>query len=46
MAKYEDGTYHTGSFCGVSNSDFNPIIFDDNIVIPSKLQSYVLHCDK
>ena len=43
MDKYEDGTYHKGSFRGGSNSDFNLITCEDNIVIPSKLQSYVLH---
>ena len=41
--KYKDGTYHKGSFSGGRNIDFNLITCKDKIVIPSKLQSYVLH---
>ena len=43
MAKYEDGMYHKGSFHGGSNSYINLIMYEDRIVNPSKLQSYVLH---
>ena len=43
MDKYKDGTYHKGYFLGGSNSDLNLIMCEDKIVIPSKLQSYVLH---
>ena len=39
MAKYEDGTYHKGSFCGGSNIDFNLIIWEDKIVVPSIIKS-------
>ena len=42
-AKYNDGTYHKGSFCGGSNIDINLITCKDGIVILSKLQSCVLH---
>ena len=41
--KYKDGTYHKGYFRGVSNIDLKLITCKDKIVIPSKLQSYVLH---
>ena len=41
--KYINGEYHKGSFCGFSNTNFKPIMCKDNIVIPSKLQSYVVH---
>ena len=43
MAKYENFTYHKGSFHGVSNIDINVIKCEENIVIPSKIQNYVLH---
>ena len=43
LAKYKDGTYQTGSFCGVSNINLNLITCDHNILIPSILQSYALH---
>ena len=42
-AKYKYGTYHKGSFRGGSNIDLGLITYIDNIVIPSKLKSYVLH---
>ena len=42
MDKYKDGTYHMGSFHGGSNIDINLIKCKDKIVIPSKLQSYLL----
>ena len=34
IAKYKDGTYHKGYFCGGSNIDLNLITCKDNIVIP------------
>ena len=37
------GTYQEGSFCEGSNININLIICEDNIVIPSILQSYTLH---
>ena len=40
MAKYNEGTYHSCSFRGVSNID---IACEDNIVIPSIIQSCILH---
>ena len=43
MDKYKDGTYHKGSFCGLSNIDINLIMCEDKIVNTSILQSYVLH---
>ena len=43
MAKYKDGMYHKGSFRGGSNIDIEVITCKDNIVIPWKIQSYVLH---
>ena len=43
MGKYEYGMYHKGYFCGGSNNNLSIITCVDNIVIPSKLQSYVLH---
>ena len=43
MANYRDGTYHKGYFFGVSNNDINLITREDNIVIPPKIRSYVLH---
>ena len=33
LAKYKDGTYHKGSFCGGSNIYINLITCEDNIVI-------------
>ena len=41
--KYKDGTYQECYFHGVSNSDLNLITCENKIVIPQKLQSYVLH---
>ena len=43
MAIYKNGTYHKGYSHGVSNGDLKLIMCKDKIVIPSKLQSYVLH---
>ena len=43
MAKHKDGTYHKGYFCGGSNINIILITSKDKTVIPSKLQSYVLH---
>ena len=43
MSKYEDGKYHKGYFCGGSNSDPSLRRCKDKIVIPSKLQGYILH---
>ena len=43
MAKNKDGTYHKGYFCGGSNDNIIHIKCKDKIVIPSKLQGYVLH---
>ena len=34
MAKYKDGTYHTGYFRGGSNIDLNLITCKDKIVTP------------
>ena len=41
--KYKIGTYHKVSFCGRSNIQLNLIMCKDNIIIPSILQSYILH---
>ena len=39
--------YHKGSFHGGSTTDLKLITSEDKVVIPSKLQSYVLHwCHK
>ena len=43
MAEYKDGTYHKGYFSGGSNDELKLITCEDKIVIPLKLQSYVLH---
>ena len=43
MAKYKDGTYHKGYFCGLSNVDINLITCEYKICIPSILQSYALY---
>ena len=43
MAKYKNGMYHKGYICGGSNDDITLIICEDKIVIPSKIQSYVLN---
>ena len=43
MDKCKYGTYHTGYFHGVSNNNISLITCKYNIVITSKLQSYVLH---
>ena len=42
-AKYKDGTYHKGYFCGGSNSDLKLITYKDKKIIPPILQNYVLH---
>ena len=42
-AKYKYGMYHKGYFRGGSNIDLKLITCKDKIVIPSKLQSYVVH---
>ena len=34
MAKYKDGMYHKGSFCGGSNNDLILITCKENIVVP------------
>ena len=43
FSKCKYGMYQKGSFCGVSNNNNKLITCEDNIVIPSILQSYVLH---
>ena len=43
MSKYNEGTYHTCSFPGVSHIDINLIACEDNIVITSIIQSCILH---
>ena len=43
MAKYKEGTYHKGYFRGERNIDINLITYEDKIVIPSILQSYLLY---
>ena len=43
MAEYEDGTHHKGSLYRGSDIDLNLITCKNNIVIPSIVQSYVLH---
>ena len=43
MAKYKYGTYHKGSFRGSNTIDLKLIRWKDKVVIPSKIQSYVLH---
>ena len=43
MAKYKDGTYHKSPFRGIISNNLSLITCEDNIVIPSKLQSYVLY---
>ena len=40
--KYKIDTYRKSSFCGGSNIDLILITCKDSIVIPSKLQSYVI----
>ena len=37
LTKYKEGTYQTGSFCGVINININLIKCDDKIIIPSIL---------
>ena len=44
MAKYEDGMYHKGSSDGAINIHNNLITCEDNLLILSKIQSYVLNC--
>ena len=41
--KYKYGTYHKGYFCQGRNIDISLKMCKNNIVILSKLQSYVLH---
>ena len=43
ISKYKNGTYHKGSFRGVRNIDINLIMCADNVVIPEKIQCYVLN---
>ena len=43
--KYNYGTHHKGYFCGGSNIHLNLITCTYKIVIPSKLQSYIVHWD-
>ena len=43
LAKYKEGTFQKGYFCGVININLNLITCEDNIVIPSIIQSYILH---
>ena len=43
--KYEMGTYQKGYFCGGININLNLITCKDKVVIPSKLQSYILNWD-
>ena len=43
MSKYEYGAYHKGCFGGGGNNYLSVITCKDKIVIPSKLQTYVLH---
>ena len=42
-AKYKDGTYHKDYLLGVSIIYLKLITCKDKIVIPPKLQSYVVH---
>ena len=42
-AKYKDGTHHKGYFPKDSSTDINLIMCKGKIIIPLKLQSYVLH---
>ena len=41
--KYKYVTYHQGYLCGGINNDLRRITCKDKIVIPLKLQSYVVH---
>ena len=43
IAKYKNGTYYKGYFCGGRNIDPKLIMCEENIVIPSKIQINVLH---
>ena len=43
MDKYKNGTYHKGCFHGDINIDIKLLTCKDKILIPPKLQSYVLH---
>ena len=43
MANYKDGTYDKYYFCGGSNINLNFITCEDNIFIPTMIQSYVLN---
>ena len=43
IAKYEDGMYHKGYFCGGRNIYINLITCEDNITIPEILQICILH---
>ena len=43
IAKYRNCRYHRGYVCGGINVDLKFITCEDNIVISSKLKSYVVH---
>ena len=43
LAKHKNGTYHKGYFRGGSNIDVRLITCKYKIVIPSKIQRYLLH---
>ena len=43
IAKYKNGMYHRGYFCGGSNIYIKLIKCEDKIIIMSKLQKFVLH---
>ena len=43
MAEYKNGTYYRGYFSRISNNDLSLMTCKNKIVIPSILQSYVLH---
>ena len=42
FAKYKEGAYQTGFFCGGSNINLKLVLYEYNVVIMSILQSYVL----
>ena len=43
MPKYKNGTYHKGYFCGGINTYLKIVTCKYKMVIPPKLQSYILH---
>ena len=43
MPKYKNGTYHKGYFCGGINTYLKIVMCKYKMVIPSKLQCYILH---